>query len=95
MSYRIVTTKPWRYRDPKRGVRVLEPGVYDVPKDLPERIGQLCVDQGMARKLTPPATPREEDRAKLVKGIVAPRKRGRPRKTPAPENKALHVAEDK
>jgi hypothetical protein len=110
MTYQIRTHREWRYRHPKKGISVLPPGLHNVPADLPEAVAELAVLQGMAQKLAPPASPvrefvsrlpdegssRVNERAtELVKEIAKPRKRGRPRKGPAPENKALHVAEDK
>lgn len=92
MDYQIQTERPWRYRHPKNGFSVLDPGVYNVPHDLPANLAELALAQGVARKMTPPAAPAP---VKPVETIAeGPRKRGR-RKGKAPENKALDAPENK
>lgn len=56
MTFAINVPRAWRFRDRKRGARVLSPGVYYVPEQLEERYALLAIDQGMAVRMSPPAT---------------------------------------
>lgn len=107
MTFTINILRAWRFRHRKHGAQVLSPGVYYVPDQIEERYALLAIDQGMAVRMNPPVIPPVEA-PQAVREIVlpvnaqsdyapakAPRKRGRPRKHQAPENKLLHVAENK
>lgn len=85
MEFNIDIAKPWRYRDRKRGIREIVPGTYRVPDDLPSEVAELAVQQGMGKKWVPQSP---------VAIATAVRKRGRPRKYPAPENKMLPNASE-
>lgn len=102
MEYRVTFKQPWRYRHPSKGYRLVEPGVYSVPEQMPLSSAQLAVDQGMATmiKIEPPDGCRvfNESDLELVSEVEfdrsaeqKPRRKGRP-----PKNKSLGRApEDK
>jgi hypothetical protein len=97
MNYQITTERPWPYRHPKKGRTVLQPGIYSIPEQLPYDIAELAVSQGVAKRsmLQVNLPPRVINAVETITDAVTKKRRGRPRKGPAPENKALHVAEDK
>ena len=109
MTFAINILRAWPFRHRKRGAQVLSPGVYYVPDQIEERYALLAIDQGMAVRMNPPATPRVEVAPPPVEEIVPtapvqpeppvsakpPRKRGRRRKGAAPENKLFDVAANK
>lgn len=60
--------------------KLWHPGRYRIPEDMPAEIADDCLKAGTAKQVAyfpRPAAPVS----------TAPRKRGRPRKHPAPENK--------
>ena len=96
MIYQITTERPWNYRHPKKGRMVLTPGVYAVPDQLPYAIAELAVSQGVAKRsvLQIDLPPRVINAVETITDVMTKRRRGRPKKA-APENRALHVAENK
>lgn len=107
MQYRLKVIGAWHYRDRRRGLQVLGAGVYSVPHQVEERLARLCVDQGMghlyevrlpdAAKPLPALEPVSDGYVSKPTASAHPpkRKRGKRRKGPAPENKIVHVAENK
>lgn len=108
MTFAINILRAWPFRHRKRGAQVLSPGVYYVPDQLEERYALLAIDQGMAVRMSPPATlpraappvapPEPIEPAVVVDCPTAPeppRRRGRRRKGAAPENKLFDAAENK
>lgn len=97
MTYQITTERPWPYRHPKKGRAVLTPGVYAVPEQLPYEVAELAVAQGVAKRsvLQIDLPPHVINAVDAITDAMTKKRRGRPRKTPAPDNKALHVAENK
>jgi hypothetical protein len=96
LNFQIITSRHWRYRHPKKGWSVLEPGAYLVPEHLPTEVAELAITQGMAKRVSAPKVdlpPRVINAVETITNAVVKR-RGRPKKA-APENKALHVAENK
>lgn len=98
MTHRLIVPKFWKYRHRKHGMQELPPGEYSVPDQIPMDVADRCVNEGMGtlyRVRMPAFIP--------VAGVVVDsardeqpvKRRGRPRKGPAPENKVLHVAENK
>lgn len=85
---RLIVPKDWRYRHPKRGVQVLSAGEYSVPDQVSLEISNRAILEGVATSY----------RVRLPESVVVPveapvkRGRGRPRKGPAPENRALGAA---
>lgn len=102
MKFAINILRAWRFRHRTKGAQELPPGVYYVPDQVEERYALLAIDQGMARRMSPPATvpavvppvaPADPIPAAVVEDPPTapepPRKRGRRRKGAAPENKAV------
>lgn len=50
----ITISKPWPYRHPSKGRRVADPGLYNVPADLPEVVARRAVAEGMAQIVASP-----------------------------------------
>lgn len=50
MSFSIIFDKPWRHRHPARGAQILQPGRYRVPEQIPARLAERAVAEGMARR---------------------------------------------
>lgn len=107
MKFAITILRAWRFRHRTKGAQELPPGVYYVPDQLEERYALLAIDQGMARRMSPPATvpavaaavapppPIEPPAVDPPTAPEPPRKRGRRRKGAAPENKLFDVAANK
>lgn len=105
---RLIVPKPWKHRDPKRGVQVLPAGEYSVPGDVSEALAERAVAEGMATSyrvrmpesvVVPVEVPQvaieEAEPVEALEAEPVKKKRGRPRKGPAPENKACAAPENK
>ena len=90
MDYKITLTKPWPYRHPTKGRSVLAPGTYAIPEDLPDIVGLRAIGEGIAERIEV-----EKISESVAVIATAPKRRGRPRKTPATQNKLANVAENK
>jgi hypothetical protein len=89
--YQLEIIKPWRYRDRARGSQTLVPGLYDVPSQVSAALAARAVAEGMGH-------PRERiqqvplaEQSPVLAGLPK-RKRGRPRKYPATNDRSLGVA---
>lgn len=95
---RLVVPNPWKHRDPRNGIQVLPAGEYSVPDQVSEALAQRAITEGMAtsyrvrmpESVIVPAEPVEVEAAEADEPVK--KKRGRPRKGPAPENKAFGAA---
>ncbi len=65
MEYQIQISQTWPYRHPDKGRRLLIPGIYRIPEDLPDSIGRQALDQGVAITTRAPE-PRQLERKVLV-----------------------------
>lgn len=96
---RLIVPKPWKHRDPKLGVQVLPAGEYSVPGEVSEALASRAITEGMAttyhvrmpESVVVPVEPVEIE-AVEAEPVEQKKKRGRPRKGPAPDNKAHGAA---
>lgn len=88
MDYKITIARPWRYRHPRFGSQVLDPGMYSVPEQVTDSIARQALDQGVAIRSVGQSV------THVPPPVEAPpvRRKKRKAKGPAPDNRALGVA---
>lgn len=50
MDYKIIVSRPWRYRHPSRGMQELAAGAYRVPEDIVAPVAARALAEGMATR---------------------------------------------